>query len=85
MQIKITTHSIIHNTISYIYIYIYFVLIQLIHLTGNTFLKLISIICLYDTHHSQINGQILYGRNHLNASAIIKSVTSSIVKLIILR
>lgn len=33
----------------------------------------------------QINGQVLYGRCHLNASAIIKGVTTRKVKIILLR
>ncbi len=33
----------------------------------------------------QINGQVLYGRSHLNASAMIKSITSTKVKIILLR
>ena len=33
----------------------------------------------------QINGQVLHGRSHLNASAMIKSVTSNKVKIVLLR
>ena len=33
----------------------------------------------------QINGHVLFGRSHLNASAIIKSVSAPIIKIILLR
>ena len=33
----------------------------------------------------QINGQVLYGRCHLNASAMIKGITASKVKMIVIR
>ncbi|XP_013421811.1 multiple PDZ domain protein isoform X4 [Lingula anatina] len=33
----------------------------------------------------EVNGQVLYGRSHLNASAIIKGITHPIIKLVLLR
>ncbi|OTF71689.1 hypothetical protein BLA29_013309, partial [Euroglyphus maynei] len=34
---------------------------------------------------TQVNGIVLYGRSHLNASAIIKSLTCSTYRIIVLR
>ncbi|CAC5386417.1 MPDZ [Mytilus coruscus] len=33
----------------------------------------------------EVNGQVLYGRSHLNASAIIKSVSTNVVKIVLVR
>ncbi|XP_061191832.1 multiple PDZ domain protein-like isoform X3 [Saccostrea echinata] len=33
----------------------------------------------------EVNGQVLYGRSHLNASAIIKSISTNIIKFVLLR
>lgn len=33
----------------------------------------------------EVNGQVLYGRSHLNASAIIKSITANVVKIVLIR
>ena len=33
----------------------------------------------------EVNGQVLYGRSHLNASAIIKSISTNVVKIVLIR
>ncbi|XP_078318994.1 multiple PDZ domain protein-like isoform X5 [Crassostrea virginica] len=33
----------------------------------------------------EVNGQVLYGRSHLNASAIIKSISANLIKFVLLR
>eukprot|EP00105_Crassostrea_gigas_P032814 XP_011455964.1 PREDICTED: multiple PDZ domain protein isoform X3 [Crassostrea gigas] len=33
----------------------------------------------------EVNGQVLYGRSHLNASAIIKSLSTNVIKFVLLR
>ncbi|XP_060069918.1 multiple PDZ domain protein-like, partial [Ylistrum balloti] len=33
----------------------------------------------------EVNGQVLYGRSHLNASAIIKGLTAAVVKIVLVR
>ncbi|KAK3091257.1 hypothetical protein FSP39_018351 [Pinctada imbricata] len=33
----------------------------------------------------EVNGHVLYGRSHLNASAIIKGITSSVIKVVLVR
>ena len=44
--------------------------------------RLYSSECVY---HDQVNGHVLYGRSHLNASAIIKSVTTRRLRILLLR
>jgi len=36
-------------------------------------------------YDGQVNGHVLYGRSHLNASAIIKSVTTRQLRILLLR